>query len=83
MMPIQLTVLLEVGGTLEEGKRLLSSGTLTEGSARELEGVEEEDSGWEEEDSGSLEETTGVEERGRLEVGRWLAGVRELLGGGV
>ncbi len=37
MMPIQLSVRLEVGAMLEEGSRLLSSGTLTEGREIELE----------------------------------------------
>lgn len=62
MMPIQLSVRLEVGAMLEEGSRLLSSGTLTEGRETELEdssgseGVSDEDSS---SSSGSSREVVG------------------------
>ena len=67
MIPIQLTVRFEVGAILEDGSKLLSSGTLTDGREIELEDSELEDSASEEE-LDALDEASGVEERERLEV---------------
>ena len=65
---------------LEDGSRLASSDTMTEGNEMELELSELEESSPEEE--ASLEEDSGVEERGLLEEGLGLeeAGVLELAG---
>lgn len=79
MIPIQLTVRFEVGAILEDGSKLLSSGTLTDGREIELEDSELEDSASEEE-LDALDEASGVEERERLEVDGLLEAVCELLG---